>query len=313
MNANHLLLWLSHRREGSWGQFRSGVDQFADEAGAAGSSGSGPGATARLPLHQRCRLNLRRLAHVEFHGTNGAPSWRVAPPALAINEASGGWRGIVCGARWPRFGEQLKASLPAAVRLEVSPQPVAPDAYLLEAADAERLSAAASELGLAAQANASLALLVCVAPISQRLPRHEMGLPHGSDWDINRFSARDLQWVPSDRRAAELEGFGLYQFIFRHERRYFLCARGKAYRVANQIGKYLVLRKRRRSVLRYDPAAQALSIPAICQPPPLIERALILCSGSLPRLDDASHSLGYSCVGRELAQAAAILLGQRMR
>ncbi len=313
MNANHLLLWLSQRREGSWGQFRSGVDQFAGETGGVGASESAPRATERLPLHQRCRLNVRGLAHVEFYGTNGVPRWRVAPPVLAINEASGGWRGVVCGARWPGFREQLESSLPAAVRLEVSPQPVAPDAYLLEAADAERLSAAGFELGLAAQANASLALLLCVPPIGHRLPRHEMGLPHGSDWDINRFSSRDLQWVSSDRRAAELEGFGLYRFMFLHERRYFLCAREKAYRVANQIGKYLVLRKRRRSVLRYDSATQTLSIPAICQPPPLIERALILCSGSLPRLDDASHSLGYSCVGRKVAQAAARLLGQRMR
>ena len=313
MNANHLLLWLSQRREGSWGQFRSAVDQFAAETGCAGSGGSVVGVSERFPLHQQCRLNLQKLAHVEFHAAENALSWRVVPPALALNKVDGYWRGVVCGARWPGLEKQLRSSRPAGLRLEVRQQFVAPDAYLLEAEDAKLLTKVANDLGFTVQLNSSLALLMCVPAIAQQLPRLDSGLPHGSDWDSKRFSARSLSWVSASRLEAEREKFGLYRFIFRHDRRYLLCTSAKANRVANQLGKFLVLRKRRRRVLRYSSATQSLTIPAICQPPPLVERAIILRSGCLPNLEEDSHSLVYGCIDHELARAAARLLGQSIR
>lgn len=289
------------------------MDQFTEESGSSSPDGSVATRGRRFPLHQQFRLNLHGLAHVEFHGTNGHPSWRVAPPALAINGLSTTWRGVVCGARWPGFGTQIESSLPAAVRLTVSPQLVAPDSYFLETTDPGVLLAAGAKSGLTAQPNAPLALLMCLPPIAHKFLRRDRALPHGTDWHIGRFSTQRLQWVPSDRRAAELDRLGLYRFALRHERRYFLCARGKAYPIPNQVGKYLVVRRQRRTVVRYNPAAQTFSVPAICQPPALIERALILCSGCLPCLDGASHSLAYGYVGREVAQAAARLLGQPIR
>jgi hypothetical protein len=60
MTPNELLLWLSARKQGSWPQFRGAVERLdlmeSEEAGQDTS----------LSLHQRVRLNLERLGHVEF-------------------------------------------------------------------------------------------------------------------------------------------------------------------------------------------------------------------------------------------------------
>ena len=61
MRPNELLLWLSARREGSWQQFRQAVEEL--------HSGDGQGDDYHeneFPLYQQLRLDLERLAHVEF-------------------------------------------------------------------------------------------------------------------------------------------------------------------------------------------------------------------------------------------------------
>src|SRR5260370_40519405 len=80
MTPNELLLWLSARREGSWQQFRGAV-QSLDLA-----SNNDETDEASLPLHQRVRFSLERLAHVEFHAAECENGWRGRPPSLAILE-----------------------------------------------------------------------------------------------------------------------------------------------------------------------------------------------------------------------------------
>ena len=310
LNANHLLLWLSARQEGSWGQSRAGVDRFAGDNGSGASAiGQEPG----LPIQMRCRLNFEGFGHVEFQFADTEPFWRVAPPVLALNKGSEFWRGIVCGARWPQLLSRLASLKQPGLRVELCAQIGAPDAYLLESDEISLLAAAADNLGLAMQVNASLALLSSIPVIGHRMPGRITKLPHGDDWQIQRFSTRELRWNPAERRTAKEDPFGLYRFRFRHERRYPLFVRGRAFPVPNQVGKYIVLRRRRRHVLRYDPSAQILQIPAICVPPTLIGRAIILCSGRLPDLDVPSYTLTYGCVDQPVANAAATLLGQPLR
>src|SRR5260370_19394220 len=78
MTPNELLLWLSARREGSWQQFRGAV-QSLDLA-----SNNDETDEASLPLHQRVRFSLERLAHVEFDAAECENGWRVVPPSLAL-------------------------------------------------------------------------------------------------------------------------------------------------------------------------------------------------------------------------------------
>jgi hypothetical protein len=93
------------------------------------------------------------------------------------------------------------------------------------------------------------------------------------------------------------------------------CTSGAVFRVPGQVGKYLVLRRRRHQVLRYDVDTRSLVVPASCRPPFLIERALILCSGSPPSYEGAQRrgTLSYSEIPEQIAAVAAALLRQRLR
>jgi len=71
---------------------------------------------------------------------------------------------------------------------------------------------------------------------------------------------------------------------------------------------YALLRRHRQGVLRYNGDAAALSLPAICRPPRLLERALVLCSGLPPVY--ANGQLTYSELPPEVARLAAELLRQ---
>ena len=94
MGPNELLLWMSARQSGTWSQFRSTVEEMGLDEDEIGREGK-----AAIPSRVRLRLNLDRLAHVEFNDLNGDSSWRVAPPVLASTNLSGKCIGVLCGAR----------------------------------------------------------------------------------------------------------------------------------------------------------------------------------------------------------------------
>jgi hypothetical protein len=69
-------------------------------------------------------------------------------------------------------------------------------------------------------------------------------------------------------------------------------------------------------VLRYDALSRTLSMPASCRPPFLVERALILCSGSPPSYESSgarNGALQYADVPDDIAAIAAALLRQELR
>jgi hypothetical protein len=98
----------------------------------------------------------------------------------------------------------------------------------------------------------------------------------------------------------------------KNQRFYYLRWRGYSYRVPVQIGKYAVM-QRRGEALKYDDTRRALSFPTMFRPPLLIERALVLCSGVLPRFDVATGRLEYSEIPRDVARLGAQLLRQEVR
>jgi hypothetical protein len=101
------------------------------------------------------------------------------------------------------------------------------------------------------------------------------------------------------------------RFTLKHQRLYYLRSRGCTYSVPVQIGKYAVM-GRRKATLNFDPERRTLSVPAVLRPPLLMERAIILCSGVLPRFDISRSRLEYSDVRQEVAHLAAQLLCQRL-
>lgn len=304
MRANELLLWLSARREGSWQQFRQAVEQLHSSDGEANSENSD-----ELPLHQQLRLDLERLAHVEFFAADCEDGWRIAPPTLAAHSVSGGVRGVLCGARSPTLRERMVRAAEK-FNCEMLDSPGVPEVIRVVAPEASALAELAAQTSLNFQQDAPLAILShlppCDPPSRARSPSE---FPQGADWIIHEFDAMKLAWRKIERHEIQPVRFGVIRFLIHFQRpRYFLRWKGTTFEMPRAVALYVLLRRHRRDVLRYNREVAAISVPAICRPPRLLERALVLCSGLPPSYDAARVT--YSDVPPEIARFAAELLRQ---
>ena len=315
MSANALLLWMSARGQGSWQQFRTAIEELRveDSDDLGGEEDDAPDQFA-LPLYQILRFNFQRTGHAEFFAGAGDADWRVTPPSLAVTRNTRGWLGIVVGARTQRVMRRFHENVePTNVETVVCSG--YPDQLLVVANDIETLKAVAKRSGLIFQSDAPAALLTSLPPIDDSCVRHTAQLPFGADWKIDRFSSKGLVWRSATLNDAASASGGLFRFSLRHQRHVLFCQRGKAFRIPGQVGKYLILSRRRRGqILRYDKDRFSLEVPASCRPPFLIERALILCSGSPPTYEGKARTgiLRYSEIPSRIASMAASLLRQEI-
>lgn len=310
MSLEHLLLWLSAKGQGSWSQFRGAVEEFCaeqyygspvvdDEGDRSVKAGSD------LPVYHRVRFDLSRLGHVEFFSKKERQYWRVVPPSLTLFSRSPG-EGLLCGARSPNLLKEMSSELDV-IRLAA---PGMPDRIMVRGST-EAVVRGASRVGLLIQLDAPTAMLLALPDARDPATWHPMAVPETPSWTVHRFSSSRLCWDETTGKDALIIRTGLFRFIMGHQRFYYLLWRGRAYRVSVQVGKYAVMRKRR-GLLTYDTSSQTLSVPAVCRPPLLIERALVLCSGLLPSFDPRSRRLEYSNVYPEVASLTAQLLRQEI-
>lgn len=318
MSANELLLWMSARVQGSWQQFRGAVEELhlADQDLSRVAEGDDDnGDQFALPLYQALRLNLQRLGHAEFFAGAGESEWRVTPPGLAVTQHTLGWVGVLAGARSPKLLDRVERAA-VSTQVERLRFPACPDQIRIVAGDARALKAVAASAGLLLQTDAPSAILTNLPAVDDPAVLRPADMPFGADWKVERFSVSGLHWATATREDALSTSVGLFRFSLRHQRYVLFCIRGAAFRVPGQVGKYLVLRRRRRWVVRYDAAKRCLSIPASCRPPFLVERALILRSGSPPSYEAGATARGllhYSDVTEPIASLASALLRQELR
>ncbi len=310
MRANELLLWLSARGEGSWRAFRAAVEELhlaEDLEVGEDQEFEHEG----FPLHQQLRLNMERLGHVEFFADECKKGWRVVPPTLATTQAPNNLIGVLCGARTAPLLRHF-VSMTSHLQVEVIPQAGAPDVYRVFARDKEELSKVCEQSGLLFQSDAPLAILSYLPstdPLSRRGPTAEF--PHGSDWVIQEFMPAKLCWRDVSRTDANSARTGFFRFMIHYQRpRYFFRRSGLTFELPRAIGIYALLRQRRYNVIRYDGGARLLALPAVCRPPGLLERALVLCSGLPPTFDARDSRLVYQNIQMEIARFAAELLRQ---
>ncbi len=314
MSANSLLLWMSARRSGSWAQFRAAVEELhlGADAEVDGEGDDTPDQFA-LPLYQTLRFNLQRVGHAEFFaGAGDGAEWRVAPPVPAITRHQCGWLGVVAGARSLSLMDRLRsAAARHGAKIRVLALASYPDQMLITAETRDTLASTAEEAGFFLQDDAPAALLASLPPVDDPKVRYHTELPFGSDWRTERFSPEDLVWRSARLDDARAASAGLFRFSLRHQRHVLFCCRGAMARIPGQVGKYLVLRRRRRQVLRYDAPKRTLSMRASCRPPFLIERALIMCSGLIPSYvggGPRGGCLQYAEIPEDIARIAAALL-----
>lgn len=306
MGPNELLFWLSARREGSWPQYRSATEELVPDDGERNSKTS-----EGFRLYQRLRFNLQRLAHVEFDAAGCENGWRVTPPTLALSrQAIRGVVGVLCGARLPETIRQFEHAAGAACERHTIPEQ--PDVIRVLAPSIELLMALAASAGMRAQPDAPTAILGCLPHADNLAMWRETPLPFGKDWKVERFEIRRKSycWTTASVTEANQMLDGLFRFTRFQIPSHFLRVGGRTFKVSGQAGKFFLLAKRGRKVLHYDRSTQCLTVPGICRPPLLADRALVLCSGYLPCYDSAKRVLVYREVPEGIAGLAADILRQ---
>ena len=310
MGPNELMLWLSSKRQGSWSQFRSALESLniEDERGREREVG--------LPLQHRLRINLECLAHVEFNENEDEYGWRVAPPVLAATRSLGQVKGILCGARSIAIINCLQAAAQTH-GCEIIEVPECPDVVRLTAPDDTALEAIALAAKIRFQSDAAVNLLCNLSKIDHVAIGVETDMPFGRDVVTEFFSVgrRHCYWEELGQRDPRHSQDGLFRCTRWQSPEHFLRLQGRTFRASGQIGKYFVLQGRGRRVMRYDAQKEQLTVPAICRPPKLIDRALALCSGLPPTLNygvgrGKRLMLTYSDIDASVAGLVAELLHQ---
>ncbi len=308
MNANNLLAWLSAKGSGTWSRYRAAVDelQVSDHTnGEDEDLHENVPDSGSLPVHHRLRLNLERLGHAEFFRKDFKNGWRVVPPVLACASNQPEAVGILCGART----DQLLARIEDAstdLRITATNQKECPDRISIIANDQRQLQSVAESVGLHFQPEAARMLLAAVPPIDDLQLLTPAELPFGADWEVKRFSPKTLGWASATADEARSASFGLFRFQMAFRPQYYLRSRRKEYTIPVQVGKYIVLRKHRRRVVSYNADKQTFLVPVSCRPPLLVDRALTLCSGLIPRVE--KRHLKYQNVSKAIALKTAALL-----
>ena len=293
------MLWLSARGEGSWAQFRNAVETLLEDP----PLGLGAASSSQLPRPQWIRRDLERLGHLEFNSDHN--KWRVVPPTIALLPKTH-TVGVLCGARSSvRLRQLFQAD---GVQICKTPQDGMPPRIVVEVTT-RAMRKVADQTGYIMQAEASATILSAAPSLKSRSMWTQKEPPTTIGWSVWRFSPSHMRWN-------QLDGIGdvhagLFRLIMGHQVLHYFRQRGRWYEVPAQAGKYAALRQRR-GVLVYDRAAKTLSCPAICRPPLLIERALVLCSGFLPSYYPSSRQVAYSSVPMDLALQTAQLLGQEL-
>jgi hypothetical protein len=218
--------------------------------------------------------------------------------------------GVLCGARSHSLLDQLKKAQDLEVlfsEIEGMPQHI-----LVRGNSQESIAARARTLGFHIQNGSSIALLSVIPNVRNIANWRTASLPETPGWSVQRFSNSRLRWVPSSQEEARRTDTGFYRFDMKFQRFYYLRRHGCSYEVPVELGKYAVI-GRHDGLLAYDKSRRSLSVPRMCQPPLLVERALILCSGFLPKFDPSSRRLEYSEIPLEVARLTAQLLSQEVR
>jgi hypothetical protein len=285
---NELLLWASAVGSGTEASFKRKATELL------------PARRAGPAAHRRALWNLGSLAHCEFRDAADR-GWRVAPPVLAAGDPIGPVSAVLCGARSGPLLARLNAAAEDSV--SVRAQRDAPDLIEVRKGAAADLISISRDVGIPIQWNAPIAILAAFEAPSMG-SYAETALPSGG-WTVERFSRSGMNWVASSVADAGRKHRGLFRFKSDYDIRHVFRNGGITREVPPGIAKYWILGRRQRA-MRINLSHGIASFPLAVRPPGLIDRALVVASGTLPTVSD--RRLTYSGITAPVATAVAAAL-----
>jgi hypothetical protein len=315
--GDHLLYSLSAWDETPWSRYLRAFDELFSLAATDHS-----GQTAGLALERRrALLVLAALGHLE-RGPNG--SIVAAPATLAELPAPGSVRAVLCGRRSPTAVAEIRdaaRSLSTEIRVRESSQAArsryAPSRVEVVAPSADLLASLAGSLGIifsgvpVAWTLSELAgtLDTYIADLEWR-PEPEL------DWERNDFCVDDVRMKPAGRASSGSLRLSRYTNPVTSEAVVRLWRAGEAADVDLSWGRFALLKEAGRRVVEYEPRSFVLAEPWGAPLPPLLARALTLCSGEAasevppPEKVGSQGSYQYAGVPPDVADIVLAKTGQ---
>jgi hypothetical protein len=191
-----------------------------------------------------------------------------------------------------------------------------PDVLRVNGPAAEALVDFAGRAGVLCQTDAPAAILSHLPPGTLLAGFRREPLPAtGKEWNVQHLviERKTVKWqAVTLQQANGPSAQGLFRFTRYQTPQYYLREGRETIALPDAVGKYYLLSRRGRRVLKYDRRQRSLSVPAIFRPPLLVERALILCSGFPPSISAARGrpALTYRDIPEEIAGMTAEILRQ---
>lgn len=263
-----LLDALTFMGSGSWGAFEALVAGDLDQPWEAAAIARG--------LSSLGHLDLRRQA-----GSGRILAWSVPPPVLAMRA---GGEGFLAGFRNAGMVEEAALRIgKAGGALAVTPRPAQP--ALVEVSGISAEDAAAALAGLAdpheraihVEPDAAGRLAAACRGIGEAWSLVEPA-SLGRDKDMHFYDLSAHAWRPVDGPS----GAGAYRVRSNGAHYFFLDAQGQARRAPHELAKLLAARAAGKALHGYQPADGGFTSVLGCEPPGLLGRALVACSGTLP-------------------------------
>jgi hypothetical protein len=212
-------------------------------------------------------------------------AWSVAPPALAFCEER---RGFLAGFRDPALLDALVSAITSrggrVIRRELHGRP---ELIVVEAISIEQARDALSgtrdahgrQLEVVEIPGLQLARF-CVSRGDILSAFRPMTLAHSGEFE--RFDLSRHRW----RRVVTTHEQGAYRFSYAGTQYAFRATSGQAYSTSHEMAKLAAARLAKVRLHAYDEEARVFSSVLGCEPPALLGRALVACSGYLPFIDD---------------------------
>ena len=254
--------------------------------------------------------SLAVLGHVEFVDNH---VWRVAPPVLACLPVDGApYDAVLCGTRTAEFLSRLRAACDEhGVEVVASRTGDQPELVRVSSPAQSVLSEVADGVGLILQRSAAFTLLACT-PTAQDWPRTPCPMVSGRVDAVRRFSRSRLRWVSSTLVEARASQSGFFRIKRDWDSVSVLKVgrRDSAY-IDDRVGRLIVAANMR--VASWDAETRIFSVPKQLFPPRVIARALALCTGTSPYVDDASQRICFPGVPPDVLKMVLATTGLRLR
>ncbi|WP_204102989.1 MULTISPECIES: hypothetical protein [Spirulina sp. CCY15215] len=325
-DRDQLLSVISAKRDMSWKSFKDTFDYFYHREEKSGDREENQNIKKLKDLRFKTVRGLESLAHCDYNFNK--KRLYIASPALVRIPCMGFPQAILTGSRSPQTISELSKickSVGSHINVEVTEQPIdimlAPRRVTVRAEAIEELHEIASKSQIPFLENpVAWSLLHFSASVDPYWETLQWQEETELNWDKKTFDPISLKFRSYSVTKQNIH-LSQYTNPRTQAKAHYLWHTDKSREIENpDWGRYAILWKSDRQILAYDRRRFTLAVPVGAKLPILLERALTLCSGYLPKFVDKIPQIDskifgfhiFSAIPPNIAEILAQKLGQTL-